>query len=98
MNPIPFGGNMPITAFPVDGALQFVLLITIVSIFVIFGMMLWTLVNVSRVRPYVLWPFHRRRAEGPAREGTRIALKRRPEAGARHAGAVNPRLKHTPAA
>src|SRR5262249_293597 len=56
MNPIPTPGNVPSTSLTVDGALELMLFIAIVSVCVIFVMMLWTLFDVSRLGPAVSLP------------------------------------------
>ena len=62
MNPIPPDGVMPATRLFANGSLDLLLLITMASLFVVFGMMLWTLRRATRERTKVLCPEHLRPA------------------------------------
>ena len=47
MNPIPLTGNVPTGVLPVDGALELMLLVTLVSTSVIFLMLLWSVFRLE---------------------------------------------------
>ena len=57
MNPIPQGGTLPNTPLVVNVAVELLLLLTIISMLVIFGMLLWTsLYAATRERVRLVCP------------------------------------------
>jgi len=60
MNPIPQAGPIPTTLFT-NGSLQALMLLTVVSLAVIFVMMLWTMWHATRERVRLRCPVRLRR-------------------------------------
>lgn len=62
MNPMPHDGGIPTIPIFVNGYLDLLMLVTIASLAVIFGMILWTAWGANRRRERVLCPVRLRRA------------------------------------
>jgi hypothetical protein len=56
MNPIPHGGTIPTAPVFVDGYLELILVITVASLFVMFGMLLWNVRDAIRERRWIFCP------------------------------------------
>ena len=60
MNPIPHGGAIPVAPVVFDGYLELILVLTIASLFVMFGMFLWSVRDVVRERRWLFCPIRLR--------------------------------------